>query len=488
MYVAHHPRDLVRALPRPPALNIAKLVDLAVHHDDPAVTIYDGVARVPNGHVLVHRPGAPPTVRRWFAPDSEVDRSIALSDAPGLLREAVRDAVRVSLPAHGNVAATVSGGLDSSTVSAMAAGLLAPEGRTVQGLTHVPLPGTEDPAELWEADDGPYVEAIARAVEGLTWSPVANSGLTTPFEADLWAFPRTWHPPFNPMNQVWINEIVRRCEAAEVSILLTGSAGNATFSRNHEGVLRGLARQGRVDALLRQVRLRHATGVGWARAGRSVVRETLPAGVLAWRRKQRLRRAGRQREWAGLFERLPAREERLSEAARVEYEEARSGHGVVDRAGWLDFLRLDGARFGLVQNLSDSVWWSDPLSDPEVIATALRIPEEAWLAGGRDRGLAREAARGVLPDEVRLRASWGAQSADGAAWMVGQVAAYREMLERFRASPSVPEFLDLDLLDVAVGPPLTDPDTAVIWQDIFGRAFSLGHFAVWYEDEVLGRT
>jgi hypothetical protein len=49
----------------------------------------------------------------------------------------------------------------------------------------------------------------------------------------------------------------------------------------------------------------------------------------------------------------------------------------------------------------------------------------------------------------------------------------------------VPRFLDLDRLAAAVGPALTDPGTASVWQDVHGRAFALGHFAVWYEDEVL---
>jgi asparagine synthase (glutamine-hydrolysing) len=486
LYVAHHPRDLIRALPRPPALDVAKLIDLAVHYDDPAVTVFDGIARVPNGHVLAHRPGRPVEVRRWFEPDLEEDRSISLAEAPRLLREAVLDAVRVSLPDDGQVTATLSGGLDSSTVAATAARLLAPDGRTVEAFTHVPIPGTEDPSGPWDADDGPYADLISRSVGGLAWSPVANTALTTPLEADRWAMERTWQPAFNPLNQVWFNEIVRRCEALGSPLLLTGGAGNATFSRNYDGILRGLARRARVDALLRQVRLRHAAGAGWGRAARSVVRETLPARVLAWRREQRHRRSGVHREWAGMFETLPARVERLSEPARADYERSRAGLGTMDRAGWIDFVRLDGARFGLAQDMSPTVWWSDPLSDPEVVATAFRMPEEAWLAGGRDRGLAREAALGVLPDVVRLRETWGAQSADGPAWMVGQVPAYQELLERFRSSPTVPEFLDLELLSSVVGPPLTDPGTAVIWQDIYGRAFSLGHFAVWYEDEILG--
>ncbi|GAA3828257.1 hypothetical protein GCM10022242_32070 [Nocardioides panacisoli] len=487
LHVALHPRDLIRSLPRPPALNVAKLVDLAVHHDDPAVTIFEGIARVPNGHVLVQEPGGTVTVRRWFEPDVDEDRSIRVREAPRLLRGAVRDAVRVSLPGAGQVTATMSGGLDSSTVAATAAGLLAPEGRSVQAFTHVPIPGTDDPPGAWDADDGPYAEAIARSIDGLSWSPVANTTLTTPLEADRWAMERTWQPAFNPLNQVWFNEIVRRSETLRSPLLLTGGAGNATFSRSSDGVLRTLARRGRVDALLRQVALRHGTGLSWGRAARSVVRETLPARVLAARREQRMRRSGLRPEWIAMLESLPARLDRLSDAARADYERAQAGLGTPDRAAWIDFVRLDGARFGLSQDMSDSVWWSDPLSDPELVATALRMPEEAWLAGGRDRGLARETALGVLPDVVRLRRTWGAQSADGPAWVVGQVPAYQELLERFRASPVVPEILDLELLASVVSPLLTDPDTAVLWQDVYGRAFSLGHFVVWYEDEVLSR-
>ncbi len=135
--------------------------------------------------------------------------------------------------------------------------------------------------------------------------------------------------------------------------------------------------------------------------------------------------------------------------------------------------------------MSDSVWVSDPLSDPAMVELAGRLPEEAWLSGGRSRGLARAATAGLLPDTVRLRRTYGSQGAD-----IGQVVRerdYRDLLDRFRASPTVPSFIDLDALERSLGPDLADPVRAIYWQGVHGRAFSYGHFAVWYEDEVLGR-
>jgi asparagine synthase (glutamine-hydrolysing) len=486
LLLATHPRELVRALPRPPALDVAKLVDLVALYDAPESTVFEGVRRLPLGHLLERAPGRPPSVRRWFAPDPTEDRGISPHEAPILMREAVRSAVEASLPAIGDVGATLSGGLDSTMVVATASGLLAPAGRGIHAMTHVPLPGAPQPAGSWEPDDGPYAEEVARSLSGVSWAPVVNTDRTPPLESCRWAIERAWYPTFNPPNQEWCNQIIRDAEDRALPLLLTGASGNATFSREKDGIVRGLLQRGRVAALLRQVRLRAEADGALLPAARSVVRETLPRQVLAWRREQRRRRLGAALPPAPDVAELPVRREALSEDARADLAILAQEFPPAGRTMWLDFARLDTSRHGFPQNLSDSVWWSDPLSDPEVVALALRLPEDAWLAGGRDRGLAREAADGLVPDRVRLRRTHGGQSADVDQWVVGQEPAYRALLDRFRDSPSVPRFLDVDRLAAAVGPELTNPETASVWQDIHGRAFAVGQFAVWYEDEVLG--
>lgn len=485
LVLATHPRDLVRGLSRPPALDVSKLVDFVALHDAPDTTVLEGVRRLPLGHLLEHTPGRAPATRRWFAPATEEDRSISPAEAPALMREAVRAAVAASLPAAGDVGATLSGGLDSSMVVATAAGLLAPAGRGIHAMTHVPLPGTPDPGGSWVADDGPDAQAVAAALPGVSWSPVANTSLTAPLDSCRWALDRAWYPSFNPANQEWCNQMIVRAEDSGLPLLLTGASGNATFSRECGGIVRELLRHGRVGALVRQVRARAAANGALVHAARSVVRETLPRRVLAWRRDQRRRRMGLSAAPEPDVADLPILADALSDAARADLALLADDFPPDDRASWLDLARLDTSRHGYPQNLSDTLWWSDPLSDPEVVSLAFRIPEEAWLAEGRNRGLAREAARGLVPDQVRLRTAYGAQSADVGQWVVDQEQAYRALVDRFRDSPTVPQFLDVDRLAAAVGPALSDPETASTWQDIHGRAFAVGQFAVWYEDQVL---
>lgn len=470
LVVGLHPRDLADVT-RPLRLDADKLADLVALHDDPATTVYAGVRRIPLGHALTWRPGGRPEVRRWFAPSAAEDRTLDATEAAALLRAAVTDAVAASLPADGDVAALLSGGLDSSTVTALAARRLAAEGRTLHAFTHVPLPGTADPDEVWEADDGPLAAEVARA-PGISWTPVANTGLVTPLEASTWWTERTWLPAYNPANQPWVNDVVARAESAGLALLLTGAAGNATYSRGRQGVLGELARSRRWRALRAQVRQRRERE-GVTHVLRDLARETVPQG---WVAAVRSRRTGA----AGLAD-LPFRPERLSDAARDAH--TRLARDTVQRRDdWVALSRLDGSRFDMLQSGTGTTWWSDPLSDPEVMTLALRIPEDAWAADGLSRGLARRVAHGVVPDSVRLRTTYGSQAADVSRWVAGHEGAYRSLVDRFRDSALVREIMDVDRLAAAIGPDLTGP-TALEWQSVWGRAFAIGQFVVWHEEE-----
>ncbi|GAB2974420.1 asparagine synthase-related protein [Nocardioides montaniterrae] len=482
--LATHPRDLIQALPTPPPLDRGKLADLLALYDAPDTTVFEGVRRVPLGHLIRISPGDPaPTVERWFRPDTEQDHTIKVADAPALLRATVRDAVEASLPADGPVAATLSGGLDSSMVVATAAALLGDSGRRIAAFTHVPLPGTPDPAMAWEASDAPYAAATAAHTGRVDVTELVNVDKIQPIEATEAAIRTTWQPPFNPINQGWFNEAFAGAERVGSPILLTGASGNFTFSRDRNGILRTLAEERRWPAVLREIKARHRAGTPWPTALRGVAREAAPDGAI--RLVHRLRGFDAEVGLPG-YRDLPFREELISDEARAGLEPmARTFRPT--RADYVDYAQLDNARIGFVQNMSESVWWSDPLSDPEVVALALRLPEEAWLRGGLDRGLARAAAAGLLPDRVRLRQTLGAQGADAGLVTQGRVADYRALLERFRASATASAVIDVDRLEVSLGAEFEDPTIAMEWQGVYGRAFSFGQFICWYEDEVLSR-
>ncbi|HWU22230.1 MAG TPA: asparagine synthase-related protein [Nocardioides sp.] len=472
---------MIAALPRPPSLDRSKLADLLALYDDPAGTVFDGIRRVPLGHVLHHAPGRAPRIERWFRPDTEQDHSIPVASAPRMLLAQVQESVAASLPASGPVAATLSGGLDSSTVVATAAGLLRGSGRRLAAYTHVPMPGTADPSPLWEADDGPYAAATAAHVGGIDVTELVNDGHTTPLVASDAAIRATWQPPFNPSNQSWFNEAFSRAEVLGSPILLTGAAGNFTFSRGRNGIVHDLARDHRWRAIAEDLRARHRAGTRWRPASREILREAVPDAVL--RHYRRWRGVDREDSLPGVRD-LPFRTELISDEARADLETMRPTYRL-SRSDFVQAALMDNARLGFAQNLSDSVWWSDPLSDPHVISLALRLPEQAWLTGGLDRGLARAATAGLLPDRVRLRRTLGAQGADTARITGGRTAPYRELLERIEASPTASAVIDATRLATSLDMELDDPDSVIHWQGVFGRAFAVGQFICWYDDEVL---
>jgi len=477
-------RALIDALPAPPPLSIAKLADLLVLEDAPDTTVCEGARRLPLGHRLAWRRGqAQPSVHRWFDPSQSSFRGVGVREAAGVMRETVRAAVEASLPDDGSAAATLSGGLDSSMVTATAASLLSASGRSLPTVTHVPLAGAGYQRPNWEADDGPYARRMAADVPGLVWSPIVNDDRVLPLDAAISAFPSLGMPVLNPANQVWLNAITSWAADRDVAVMLAGFSGNASFSRARDGILAELLNERRLGAVVRQVARRWRAGDSRLTALRSVARETAPEWVI--RAGRRMRQSDPMRDASDrLAQSMPVVRDSLSAAGRERLERwSRPPSVRGTRQHWEDLLLGDWSLS--VQTLRPGVWWSDPLSDQEVLELAWQLPAEAWVRNGLDRGLARDAAAGLVPDYIRLRRTRGAQSADVGLWIAGREQRYRDEIDRFRGSSLVHEFLDVDRLERSLARGLPSGDDAMGWEMTFGRAFGFGLFAVWYEEEIL---
>ncbi|MDQ2804633.1 MAG: asparagine synthase (glutamine-hydrolyzing), partial [Pseudomonadota bacterium] len=116
---------------------------------DPA-TIYQGIARLPAAHYLLLRPGEPPGAPQRYWRPALATRSITEPDAITELTERLTASTAARLVADVPLGAFLSGGVDSSAVVALAAGLRPTPLETFT----IGFDGAED--------ETPYAEAVSR--------------------------------------------------------------------------------------------------------------------------------------------------------------------------------------------------------------------------------------------------------------------------------------------------------------------------------------
>src|ERR1051326_542138 len=377
---------------------IARLFDAGIDRDS---TPFVHVRALPGGHLLDWRDGEV-RIRRWWNP--ETSASIVHRN-PGDYVEQTRElferAVATRLRTKGAVSSTLSGGLDSGLVTATAARQLRSRGMRLMSYTAVP---TSDLLRYerrgWDSDDTPYARETASLHDNVDQRLVSAAGrcvldLLPDFHR------RACTPTKSIPNFLWLDPITTSVRQNGGRALLLGEMGNATISwpgMGRTGELIGLARR----AIPRRFgQLPPPASVSFLRAERRP----------SWRLRGGMyaeRRAARE-HWAALATTPP-------------------------NGGWPD----PAAHWG--------VEWRDPTADRRLIETLLRYPLRAFRAGGRERGLARALAVGLLPDRVRLRRTRGAQLPEGPSLIALHAKRYAGALEEMRRSHECRELLDFEAI------------------------------------------
>jgi asparagine synthase (glutamine-hydrolysing) len=220
---------------------------------------------------------------------------------------------------------------------------------------------------------------------------------------------------------------------------MTGQMGNMTFSYTGLELLPELLAKGRLLRLATAALKLRRTGTRLESAASHAIGPFLPGWL--WTAINRLR--GRSMTVDAYSAIDAARAERLRDAAQ--------------KAG-LDFNyrpRRDpvGSRLWVMRRADSGTYhkghlagWGidvrDPTADRALVELCLSIPTEAYLAGGRARGLARDAFADRLPRMVIDETRKGLQAVD---WHEGLMAAHgdlQEELERISALPEAAGLLD----------------------------------------------
>jgi asparagine synthase (glutamine-hydrolysing) len=395
---------------------------LALIPEDGSETFFKGVEKVRAGEIVtVTRGGLSRAL--WWRPSLEPLRLKTSDDYAEALREQFDRAVAVRLRGAGSdVAAHLSGGLDSSTVAATAARLMAATGGRVTAFTGTPREGY-DSSEVKNAfcDESPFAAEVAAMYPNMDHVIVRNGG--SPF-ADLDRYFFVYERPvLNLCNSVWMHRILDVARDRGLRILLSGNRGNMSFSYDGMPLLTQLLSSGRLGRLAREslALVRNGTRIG------TVAAQTLGpfVPVPLWRAIARMRGKGRKLTDYTAIDPEAALTLRLAERAAERGLDFsyRPRRDPLETRLW-SLRRVDTGNYNKGHLAGWGVDARDPTADRRLIEFCLTVPPDQYLRHGIRRALARAAFADRLPARIVNESRKGYQAAD---WHEGLAAARDEL-------------------------------------------------------------
>jgi len=362
-------------------------------------TFFTGVLRLPPAHALVFD-GRSLSYRRYWEPRPVPQLRLGSDkDYADAFLEIFGEAVRCRLRSHGPVGATLSGGLDSGSVVAVAARELAAAGN---GPLHTFSAVGPDARTCIETRS----IAAALTIPGIQATLVSHDELDAYLD-DLARLIRTSGEPFDGTLTL-LRAVYLAGERAGINVVLDGAAGDLTVGAGWTVAHR--LRKGRFAEAVREARGESAFwGSEWPaltslaygawRAYSPHRLRDLRRKLTAWvrgpaRSKDRLISS----EFAtriDLADRYRRADEQL---ARVE------GVGADQRAASMAHPSMIAARERLDRVASASgIEPRDPFLDLRLIDFCLSLPPEQLQSQGWPKLVLRNAMAGLLPDSVRWR-------------------------------------------------------------------------------------
>ncbi|HYH09224.1 MAG TPA: asparagine synthase-related protein [Thermoanaerobaculia bacterium] len=437
-------RKALFALPFVPRrLNELRLAQhLAMWVTDGHATFHEEIFRLPAGHHLTATADGVQVTRYWFP--ERIAEVRPGGDAIERFLDLYARAVRVRMRTRGPVVSTLSAGLDSTSVTALAA-------RNVESLiayTAVPRPeaaALTPPGRL--VDEWELAHAAAQWIGNVDHRPLRNESITplASFERSLWLHDE---PEYGAANLYWITDLLEQARAAGAGVLLTGQLGNGgvSWAGDQQRVLRGLLRGRWLDAIrgLRAFRQLHRTSLSRA-VWWQVIRPL----------RAKIHGARFRRGWidpphdAGLFAPAFAKKVGVFDRMRAEGYDAFRSATREPIAQRMEILLPSISPVGAMWDEVGAAYGlqvRDPTGDVRLLEYCLSLPDDQYVRDGVDRALLRRSMEGLLPPDVVHNRRRGMQGGDLPLRFRADRHATAAALEEIAASPVVRRTMNVDAI------------------------------------------
>lgn len=390
---ATEPADLIARLPtRPPPDDAAVVHWLASTSTPEGRTLYRGVGRLGAGRLLrFDRAGV--EVRRYWAPSFSGCADLSPSAAPAASREALGAAIRRQLPAEGRCGVLLSGGLDSSTVAALARRQAPDRPPRAYSAVFPEHPSIDESRLIDEAAASLGLDSTRVEVRG---GSMVRGALE---------YMRRWEVPLPAPNHFLWQPLLEGAAGSGIDAILDGEGGDELW-RFSPYLLADRIRSGRFAAAARLGREMVGSDkyTGWSSLQPYLrlygVKGAMPPGLHS--RLRRLHPAQRyapswftERSAATLFQDWDPWAWKRLDGPRWWSFMADLLTGMRERLGVGDYLRRRAAMAGLENR--------HPLIDVDLVEFALRLPPTLAVDPVLERPLLRKATADLIPDSIRLR-------------------------------------------------------------------------------------
>ncbi|MBL8480725.1 MAG: hypothetical protein JNJ60_00895, partial [Rhodocyclaceae bacterium] len=418
-----------------------------------------GIGRVLPGQIRVFERGHSRAHFYWQPQQQAPLRLKSHAEYAAALRAALELAVRRQLPAAGALVTRISAGLDSTSVTALAALELARQGRELVAVTAVPQAGFD--AARWPGvlcNEAPLAALVAQRHANVQHLLLPNDAVSLP--TALRRMTRQWQAPVRGgANTTWICGVERLAAERGARCILGAAAGNLGASYSGLSSLPRLFAQGRWLRLAQLARGLHSRGWKWRAVANLVV-----GAHLSPRSMNRLRGlAGKPPELAQR-DLVYVRPQFIAECGLdgangdpgIRTDRRFADDGVQLR---LHLLRMQDFGPRLAALWSESgCWLADPMADKTLLELCLAIPDEQFMHGGEPRALFRTAVADLLPPEVLYGKMRGKQSADQILSLQRSLPEWLRLMEQLMAHDMARRVLDLPRMqDMLRRLPAADP-------------------------------
>lgn len=407
---------------------------------------YEGIRSVPSGSVVRLFPDGRTQTEAWYdphaiAPCLSTDPDEWIAQGRTLLARAGSHAARVAQ----RPAAALSAGLDSPlATSALVDGGARPLTLTLVPNRHakaVPPPGSfleeADAARAFAEQRG----LIHREVEMEGWDEglrefFQRTDMATPFIA-------------NASAQI---AIARAAKDQGSDWLFDATIGNDTISASGHWAYAEYLKRGKWREMVRALQARPDDSRSLARKVAALALAPLFGGLADPIRKSLTRAAPFYSSASFLRREVAASHDLANRAASLaggDPPAPASRHALIEFA----FAASDAGQgdFDLGLEQMTGVRRRDVLAYRPLIEFALSLPSEAFLRRGADRWLARELARGIVPEPQRTNRRMGAHHADRHHRMTRALPELTAWAERLGDHPVLGELVDTERLRTALG-------------------------------------